>query len=553
MRRVKEFSSLLLSVCIYVLSLAICQAAEQPTNQPLEGEIAAEAAEQPVPPVEAAPAAEDSFEIRSFIISGATIFPEPVLIKLLDDLTGQGKTAADVEGARDRLERFFHEGGYPAVLVNIPEQSTEGGAILLQVIEGKVGKVTVTGNSWFSNEMILERLPAFTTGDQVFVPRIAKEISRVNANPDLKVTPGMSPSKEPGMVDFELKTVDRMPIHGSVEVNNRNSLNTSELRLNAALRHDNLWQSEHSLSVQYQTSPQEPEEVEVFSGSYTAPLPWNPDQKLVLYGVLSDSATGGFGTGFKTLGKGNIIGLRYLRPLIPVGCYSHNLTLGIDYKRFEESSGFTTKITYLPFSIAYGGALPDAVGVTSFNVGINLAFRGMVTDSGEFDAKRSRARGNYIMFIAGIERLQKLGSLVQLKLKVDGQLSDQPLISNEQYSAGGMESVRGYYENEASGDIGLRSGLELMVSDLVATDKAKWFQITPYLFFDHASLWVKEPLPGQTSSFTLMGTGAGLRGSMFRDLEYQVEGAFALRDIPGTAANTQKGDARTLFKVKYSF
>lgn len=538
------------------LSLAFAPAVRGGDDQPAQEQEQVRESAEPAPAKQAAPPqaqpADDTFLIRSFVITGNTIFPEPSLVSVLDDLTGEGKTATDVEAARDRLERYYHENGYPAVLVNIPEQSTEGGSILLQVIEGKVGKVTVTGNRWFSTAMILDRLPSFTQGEQVYVPRISKEIGRANSNPDRKVTPGMAPGKEPGTVDFDLKVEDSLPLHGSVEINNRRSLNTSDLRLSAALRYDNLWQEEHSLSLQYQTSPKKPSEVQVVSASYTLPLPYDSTHKLVLYGVMSDSETAAL-DGLKTVGKGSIAGLRYIRPLQSRGSYSHNLSAGIDYKDFEETTGFKTRIKYLPLSFAYNSAVMDSTGTTSFSAGLNVAFRGMVSDAEYFGAKRANARDNYIFFTAGVERLQQLSKNFNLLLKVDGQASDQPLISNEQYSAGGMESVRGYYESEATGDDAIHSSFELSMNNVLPDSYAGYFQAAPYVFFDYAHLWTKEALPGQAVSFDLQGTGGGIRGRMLQHLEYQLEGAVALRDKTGSPDNTRKGDARALFKVKYAF
>ena len=54
-------------------------------------------------------------------------------------------------------------------------------------------------------------------------------------------------------------------------------------------------------------------------------------------------------------------------------------------------------------------------------------------------------------FTAGMERDHKLPSGMGLFLKLDGQIADQPLISHEQYIAGGMTNVRGYKEAEALG------------------------------------------------------------------------------------------------------
>jgi hemolysin activation/secretion protein len=178
-----------------------------------------------------------------------------------------------------------------------------------------------------------------------------------------------------------------------------------------------------------------------------------------------------------------------------------------------------------------------------------MSFREAVSDSRQFEEKRYKARGNYITVTAGVERNQKLPRDFSLLAKLDGQLTDQPLISNEQYSAGGVESVRGYHESEASGDNALHGVFELAAPNLLKKVGADRFSLSPYLFFDGAGLWLKEPLPGQDSFVGLSGAGFGARGTLFGSLDYQTDYGFALRDTN----RTQTGDSYLHFKVKWQF
>jgi len=325
-------------------------------------------------------------------------------------MAGSERTAADVERARDALEKFYHDQGYPTVLVNIPEQSAEGGAIRLQVIESRISSTTVLGNRHFPTVQVLRALPSLAPGAVLYVPDVEREIGKLNRNPDLKVIPAMTAGKQLGTVEVELKVEDKSPFHGFLELNNRNSPNTSALRLNAGLHYDNLWSRGHSLSFQYQLSPEKPKEVEVFSGSYTLPAPWNADRTLVLYGVSSDSNTA-FGEGFHTVGKGSIVGTRYVVPLASVGAYSHSAVLGVDYKNFREvtgsgAGGVTTPVEYLPFSLTYSGSRPDSGGLTLLNAGLNLSFRGAVAQQQGFQNKRYKSLGNYATATLGARAQQ---------------------------------------------------------------------------------------------------------------------------------------------------
>ena len=50
---------------------------------------------------------------------------------------------------------------------------------------------------------------------------------------------------------------DRLPLHARLELNNQRSPGTPELRVNASVVYDNLWNLEHSLGIQYSFSPEQ--------------------------------------------------------------------------------------------------------------------------------------------------------------------------------------------------------------------------------------------------------------------------------------------------------
>jgi hemolysin activation/secretion protein len=501
-------------------------------------------------------AQEVTFEIYAFKIEGNTIYPSQRLLDLVDDLVGPGRTAADVEKGRDILEKFYHDEGYPSVLVNIPEQKVEDGMIRLQVIESKISVTRVTGNHHFTTEQILDKLPSLAPGTIIHAPDVEKEIGKVNRNPDLKVTPtAMAPGKELGSIEVDLKAEDHLPFHGSFQIDNSSSHNTTPLRIDMAAHYDNLWRMDHSLSVQYQFSPQEFEEVEVVSASYMLPAPWNGDHSIVAYGLYSNSNTI-FGDSFHTLGKGKVIGVRYVASLPSYGSLYHSAILGFDYKDFGETTDqsgtvvTSAPVEYMPLSLSYNGSAPDSTGLTMFNAGFNMAFRGLIAREQSFGDKRFKARSNYFYVNIGAQRRQNLPLGASLGVKLDGQVADQPLISNEQYSAGGQESVRGYKESEVMGDSAFHGQVELVSPDLAPfLNLGERFKITPYGFYDFAVLFLKDPLEGQEPLSDIQGVGAGLRGLLFKDVEFQTDWAYALV----ATDKIMKGDQRVYFKVKYQF
>ncbi|MGA2224402.1 MAG: ShlB/FhaC/HecB family hemolysin secretion/activation protein, partial [Syntrophobacteraceae bacterium] len=164
--------------------------------------------------------------------------------------------------------------------------------------------------------------------------------------------------------------------------------------------------------------------------------------------------------------------------------------------------------------------------------------------------KRFEGEGDYIYATAGVERSQKLPGNTKLYVKIDGQVSDQPLINNEQYAAGGIDSVRGYKLAESLGDDAFHGIAEFSAPELVElTGFTNRVKLTPYVFFDYADLRILNPLPSQQENIEIYSSGSGVRGNCTKWLEYDVGVALALVGTTYTARDT----VTAYFKVKSSF
>jgi hemolysin activation/secretion protein len=157
----------------------------------------------------------------------------------------------------------------------------------------------------------------------------------------------------------------------------------------------------------------------------------------------------------------------------------------------------------------------------------------------------------------GVERRQKLPCQTALYVKVDGQIADEPLIANEQYMAGGMESVRGFKESSESGDNAVHFLSEWSAPDLLNGVNAHIpCNLEPFLFYDFVALSIKSPQEGQDPSFNLSGAGAGIRGMIAEHYSFEADWAIALTsssEVSTGEPEVSAGDQEIYFKVKYTF
>lgn len=496
----------------------------------------------------AEPAAEaDRFDILEYQVRGNSVLPRDRIEEAVYAYMGEKKTIADVEQARAALEKAYQSAGYLTVFVNLPEQQVENGVVRLEVAEGKVDRLKVTGSRYYALGAIKARAPELAEGKVPDFNEVQKELADLNRSGGRRVTPVLRAGRVPGTVEAELKVDDQLPLHASVEVNDRYSRDTSHTRLSAALHYDNLWQAGHTLNLNLQTAPENLDESKVLVASYVAPLA--SGNILAAYAVASDTDVTTVG-GINSLGKGTILGLRYILPLPSRRGEIHSLSLGADYKDYDDTISFqgedeTQPIAYLPFTVGYD--LTVAAGHWQTQLGLSAVFgvRGLGSDEAEFAAKRTGARTDFSYFKLDLKQGYRFDNGASLIGRLAAQYAGAPLISNEQMAAGGADTVRGYPESAALGDRGWRLGLEAQ-SPSLAGQWAPWLNELHFLAFaEGARLYYLEPGVGQEDSFNLASAGLGLRLRAGKHYSGALDFTRALK----AAGGVEDGDYRIHFRL----
>jgi hemolysin activation/secretion protein len=485
------------------------------------------------------------FDILEFQVEGNTKLPQVKIEAAVYPHMGEKKTIDDVEKARENLEKAYHQAGYLTVLVDIPEQEINRKVVKLNVTEGKVAKLRIKDSHYYSLGRIKDLSPSIKEGEVPHFPALQQDVTRLNRTADRRVTPVLKAGKEFGTVDVELKVDDKLPLHASLELNDRYSQDTTRWRLGGSIRYDNLWQRDHSLSLSFQLSPQDIDEVQVVSANYLMRFDAS-DILLALYGVHSKSNVATVG-GINILGNGTIFGARLIKPLPSVENYFHSISFGADYKDYGQTvvfgDKFNTPITYVPLSASYSSNWQGTGSSTQFTTGLNLGLRGLVADEKEFDDKRPGAKPNFFIAKAEVEHTHALPKGFEGYIKLDGFFSGSPLISNEQYLAGGADTVRGYLEAEASGDQAVHSTLEIRSPQLFKNNA--WIKDLKLIaFYDIARLNTID-----ADSSTLSGTGFGLRLKALKGLNFNLDLAVPLKD----SLATKQGDLASHMRLWYEF
>ena len=492
--------------------------------------------------------------IQEYRIEGTHKLSELEVEEAVYPYLGPGRTTEDVERARAALEKAYQDKGYQTVAVQIPPQQVQNGVVVLQVIEGKVGRLRIRGSRYFSLSEIKKRAPSMAEGTVPNFNDVTRDILALNQLPDLRVTPTLHAGVEPGTVDIDLNVKDTLPLHGSLELNNRNSPDTTSLRINGAISYNNFWQLGHSAGFSFQIAPENLKDAEVFSGYYLARFPEAEWFSLLFQGTKQNSNVSTLGS-TAVAGRGSIFGARGIFTLPPGKDFYESISAGFDWKHFDQNVGLSTgritsPITYYPVSAVYTATWVPKGSETDLDAGVTFGLRGGIgSKDNQFDNSRFKASGNFIYFRGDLSHTHELPGGAQIYAKVQGQIADQPLVNTEQIAGGGLGTVRGYYEAEELGDNGIFGTIELRSPSFLAWIKKKEDEWRLYAFLDAGTLTIRDPLPQQIDVFDLASWGFGSRIQLYQHLNGSLDIAVPMI----SAQNTTVHEVRFIFRVWADF
>src|SRR5690606_9230502 len=162
-------------------------------------------------------------------------------------------------------------------------------------------------------------------------------------------------------------------------------------------------------------------------------------------------------------------------------------------------------------------------GITQLSVDYSHGFNNLLGSMGDYDlqagvrASRLGASGQFDKLSLSLQRYQRITQNHALLLRASGQYSSDLLVSLEQFSIGGPDTVRAYPGAEFFGDTGGFASVEWIINApgfaaRPAIGGRNWGQILQLsLFVDYAAGKLNEVLPGEDDHAELGGAGIGLQ------------------------------------------
>ncbi|MBU6410003.1 MAG: hypothetical protein KGR98_06415 [Verrucomicrobia bacterium] len=274
------------------------------------------------------------------------------------------------------------------------------------------------------------------------------------------------------------------------------------------------------------------------------------------------------------------LGFQLSKPLPPIDGLNSTISGGLDFKVYSlanfqtnafifleiETNGTGTAvpvtssvydptpatlptIDYLPLNLNYNGSVNNFMGPATFGLAISADLW--------FNSHTSIGTNAPLSGAASIQQItgstKSSGYWVALRpsytqnldfypnwtttFRADGQWATEPLISPEQFGAGGVASVRGYNEGEVFGDTGWHVSLDQFTPPYIVGAIRAGMPLTVQgdIYVDYARVYLLDPM-GRQASTGLWGTGFGFTASAGPHWQGQFLFSWPLEGTPFTAA-----------------
>ena len=460
----------------------------------------------PSAPPESTPVPETSFFIETINVVGSTVLTEEIAEQVAR-YEQKNVTFSDLLTLRSDLTQLYIQNGYITSGVFLPSnQVLTDGTVTLQVVEGAVEDITVIGLRHLRDSYVRDRLSLSTTTplnqqaleERLQLLQLDPFITRINA----ELTAGSTPGRNRLQVDID----EPSPWLASIGTNNYRSPSIGSTEVSTTVGRNNLVGIGDRLSATYGLT----EGLNIWDVDVSVPV--NPREGTVSFGFNSSNSeiiTDEFEE-LEIESETRSYSLNFRQPLMRSPNEEFALGVGLDLRRrqtfilgdepFSFSEGAEdgeTNATVLRFSQDWLKRSPNRVlaARSQFSIGLD-AFNATVNDTGT-DAR-------FFSWIGQFQWVQQLSQRNLIIGRISTQLTPDSLLSLEQFSIGGVDTVRGYSQNELVADNGVLASVEMRIP---LTKNPQRFQLAP--FIDAGTVWNnRTPDPEET---TLVGVGLGLR------------------------------------------
>lgn len=488
-----------------------------------------------IPSTEDLPGIPRSIIVSKFEFEGNTAFSDENLAEVTAPFTDNPIVFSQLLEAEAAISNLYTSSGYinsGAVIAMGQVLNPEGAVVRINIIEGGVEEVNVNVEGRLNADYVKSRLLNATT-KPLNQRNLLEALQLLQLNPLIEtISANLSAGTSPQSSILTVKVKEADSFHVGLFTNNSRVPSVSSWERGLNLNQANLLGFGDALNIEYSNTTGS----NAINTSYT--IPFNPkDGTILLAGRWSDTeiVEEPFDA-IEITGESLTLDLSLRQPIIQSP--NQELALGMIASRqasqtnifgegFPLSPGANddgeTKIWTLGFFQEWTKRSPQDV----------LAFRSQFTVGLDiFDAtiNSEPPHGSFFYWQGQGQYVRSLGIDTLLVLRSALQLSAEPLVPLEQFTLGGLHTIRGYRQDLFLRDNGLSASAELRIPVLRVNSVDGLLQISPFIDFGVA--WNDLDNPTQVSSSnTLVGAGMGLQWQMGDDFTARFDWGIPLIDV----------------------
>lgn len=498
----------------------------------------------PQPPEGNAAPTSKRFLVKKVEVLGNTVLQEQIAA-LIELFNNRETTFEELIGLRSAITNLYIENGYitsGAFLLN--NQSLSNGVVQIQIVEGALERIEINGLKRLQESYVRRRI-AIATTKPLNRQRLEEALQLLQLDPLLeRVNAELIAGSTPGRNILQVRLKEAPTFHAGVFTENRQSPSVGSVQTALFVAHDNLLGFGDRLSAEYGLTSG----LNTYDINYAIPLNAQNTTLNLRYGN-SDSRI--IEEPFEELDiKSDIrtlsLGLR--QPLVRTPEHELMFGLALDLRRsqtfllndipFSFSEGAEngeSKVTVLRFSQDWVERRARRVlaARSQFSIGLD-ALGATINDTG--------TDGQFFSWLGQFQWVQQLSPRIVMLARIDTQLTPSSLLTLERFSIGGVDTVRGYRQNQLVTDNGILGSVEVR---LPLTSNPNVLQIAP--FFDIGTVWNNrdsDPDPA-----TIASLGLGLRWLISPDLSLRLDYGIPLIKLDNQGNSLQ--DEGFHFSLRY--
>jgi hemolysin activation/secretion protein len=506
---------------------------------------------QPSPVVPLPPVNTERIKVLRYEVIGSTVFTAQELEQITKPFVGN-VTFDQLQAAWQAIERLYINRNYLTSGAYIPAGQTlsiDGAVVKIQVLEGQLEDIKITGTQRLNVNYVKSRL-AIATQRPLNNERLLEALRLLQQDPLIaNISAELSSGVQPGTNLLEIVIQERDSFTGEIATNNNRSTSVGSWQRRAQITEANLTGLGDSLTLAYGNT----DGSNTIDASYTVPLtPTNTTLTLNAGGTNSRIIEEPYRS-LDITSNARYYEASLRQPLVRRAQQdaTQELALGVTISKLENNSFLGDT----PFPLSRGADINGRSSVTAlrwFQEYVQrdsrsvLALRSQVSfglDAWDATINPTAPDGRFVAWQGQGRWQRRLAENTDLIVQGRVQFADRSLLSLEQFAVGGQNTVRGYRQDALLADNGAFASVELQLP--LSSSRSSVLQVVP--FVDFGTVWNSDGT--NFAGNTLLSAGLGLQWRT-DNLTARLDWGIPLTNVPNQRDSWQENG--WYFSLRYA-